>query len=86
MQKLLKKSSSTTSKKLGATSFIHARGDNVSPQMWHDACDATVKKYNTVVPQHNALQPASPAFLKNFDEIDWGHGKEEKKKELTCQT
>lgn len=60
-------------KKVSAPSFIHARGDNVSNDMWHDTCNETVRKYHTVIPQHNALQPASPTFLKNYDEIDWGH-------------
>lgn len=71
MQKLCKKSLSTTNKKLGATSFIRSRGDNITNEMWQSTCQDTLHKFNRIEVQHNALQPASPAFLKNYDDIDW---------------
>lgn len=69
MEKLLKKQAvdkRLRKKAIHAPAIVH--DDN---SMFHWVCDRTKDKFHTVVPHHNALQPASPTFLKNYDEIDW---------------
>lgn len=54
-------------KKVEAPSITRHEND-----LWRDLTYGTQKKFCTVEPHHNAPQPASPEFLKNYEEI-FGH-------------
>lgn len=54
-------------KRIESPSFTHSEND-----LWKDLTYGTQKKFCTVEPHHNALQPASTMFLKRYEEI-FGH-------------
>lgn len=75
MRKLLKKSPAN---KKAAKDYRSINYNMSFNDRWHWTCDRTKDKFHTVVPQHNAPQPATKEFLENYDLIDWGHDKKEK--------
>lgn len=82
MRKLLKKSPAD---KKSAKDYKSINFNMSFDDRWHWTCDRTKDKFHTVVPQHNALQPASPEFLKNYDQINW-HRDEDATKEKLVET
>jgi hypothetical protein len=68
MKKCLKKSA--PDKKMSKkSSFPTPAITHTFNDLWQSTCSGTVEKYNRIEIQHNALRPASPEFLKNFDDI-----------------
>lgn len=71
MKKSLKKSPSD--KKLSKKKEFHTPAiTHTFNDLWQQQCQGTVEKFNRIEIQHNALRPASPEFLANYEEI-FGH-------------